>query len=194
MTRLSVPAADDERSRSPGCSLPGTSSGTATCTRGRSAGRLARRLMSLSHRLFGIRSCNEVIDGRRGRPCLEYDIKRCLAPCVESICSQASSPARSGRAAVSRRADRRAGRHAQQRTAEAVGRGTVRGGGTSARRGAAIRALGTGSRRWPRPGLATATCSASSSGRLAPRSRSSRSVAAASSSAWSVCRRRRGTD
>ena len=48
---------------------------------------VARRTMSLSHRLFGIRSCNEIIDGQRGRPCLEYDIKRCLAPCVESICS-----------------------------------------------------------------------------------------------------------
>jgi excinuclease ABC subunit C len=48
---------------------------------------VARRTMSLSHRLFGIRSCNEVIDGQRGRPCLEYDIKRCLAPCVASICS-----------------------------------------------------------------------------------------------------------
>jgi excinuclease ABC subunit C len=48
---------------------------------------LARRTMSLTHRLFGIRSCNEVIDGQRDRPCLEYDIKRCIAPCVESICS-----------------------------------------------------------------------------------------------------------
>jgi excinuclease ABC subunit C len=48
---------------------------------------LARRAMSLSHRLFGIRSCNEEITGRRGRPCLEYDIKRCLAPCVESVCT-----------------------------------------------------------------------------------------------------------
>ena len=48
---------------------------------------LARRAMSLSHRVFGIRSCNEIIDGRRGRPCLEYDIKRCLAPCVAEICS-----------------------------------------------------------------------------------------------------------
>jgi excinuclease ABC subunit C len=37
--------------------------------------------------LFGIRSCNEIIDGRRGRPCLEYDIKRCLAPCVSELCS-----------------------------------------------------------------------------------------------------------
>src|SRR5690606_12408870 len=48
---------------------------------------MARRTMSLAHRLFGIRSCNEVIDGQRGRPCLEYDIKRCLAPCVASICT-----------------------------------------------------------------------------------------------------------
>ena len=49
--------------------------------------RLARKTMTLTHRLFGIRSCNEVITGRRGRPCLEYDIKRCIAPCVETICS-----------------------------------------------------------------------------------------------------------
>ena len=48
----------------------------------------ARKTMSLTHRLFGIRSCNEVITGQRGRACLEYDIKRCLAPCVESICGQ----------------------------------------------------------------------------------------------------------
>src|ERR1051325_4331303 len=48
---------------------------------------LARKTMSLTHRLFGIRSCNEVINGRRDRPCLEYDIKRCIAPCVDSICT-----------------------------------------------------------------------------------------------------------
>lgn len=48
---------------------------------------LARRTMTLTHRLFGMRSCNEEITGRRDRPCLEYDIGRCLAPCVESICS-----------------------------------------------------------------------------------------------------------
>src|SRR6185295_16591493 len=50
--------------------------------------KLARRTMTLSHRVFGIRSCNEVITGQRGRPCLEYDIKRCIAPCVAEICSQ----------------------------------------------------------------------------------------------------------
>jgi excinuclease ABC subunit C len=48
----------------------------------------ARRTMSLTHRLFGIRSCNEVITGKRGRPCLEYDIKRCIAPCVDTLCTQ----------------------------------------------------------------------------------------------------------
>jgi excinuclease ABC subunit C len=48
---------------------------------------VARRTMSLSHRLFGIRSCNEVIDGLRERPCLEYDIGRCLAPCVAALCT-----------------------------------------------------------------------------------------------------------
>src|SRR2546423_9099701 len=46
----------------------------------------ARKTMSLTHRLFGIRSCNEGITGKRGRPCLEYDIKRCIAPCVDEVC------------------------------------------------------------------------------------------------------------
>src|SRR3954463_14212149 len=50
--------------------------------------KLARRTMGLSHRLFGIRSCNETITGLRARPCLEFDIKRCIAPCVREICSE----------------------------------------------------------------------------------------------------------
>src|SRR6478672_2341489 len=50
--------------------------------------KLARRTMGLTHKLFGIRSCNEIITGQRGRPCLEYDIKRCIAPCVAEICNQ----------------------------------------------------------------------------------------------------------
>ncbi|MGI8671754.1 MAG: excinuclease ABC subunit UvrC, partial [Luteitalea sp.] len=48
---------------------------------------LAWQTRSLSHKLFGIRSCREVITGQRGRPCLEFDIKRCLAPCVSELCS-----------------------------------------------------------------------------------------------------------
>jgi excinuclease ABC subunit C len=50
--------------------------------------KIARRSMALAHRLFGIRSCNETITGERGRPCLEYDIKRCIAPCVREICTE----------------------------------------------------------------------------------------------------------
>lgn len=49
--------------------------------------KFARRTMALTHKVFGIRSCNEVITGTRHRACLEYDIKRCLAPCVAAICS-----------------------------------------------------------------------------------------------------------
>ncbi len=50
--------------------------------------KFARRTMALTHKLFGIRSCNEVITGFRGRPCLEYDIGRCLAPCVATLCTE----------------------------------------------------------------------------------------------------------
>src|ERR687892_867942 len=50
--------------------------------------KLARRTMSLTHRVFGMRSCNEIITGDRARPCLEFDIGRCLAPCVRKICTQ----------------------------------------------------------------------------------------------------------
>src|SRR5947208_7001218 len=49
----------------------------------------ARKTMSLTHRLFGIRSCNEVITGKRERPCLEFDIKRCIAPSVDTVCAPA---------------------------------------------------------------------------------------------------------
>jgi excinuclease ABC subunit C len=50
--------------------------------------KLGRKTMALTHQLFGIRSCNEVITGDRARACLEYDIRRCIAPCVAAICSE----------------------------------------------------------------------------------------------------------
>jgi excinuclease ABC subunit C len=59
---------------------------------------LARRAMSLTHKLFGMRSCNEVIDGRRVRPCLEYDIGRCIAPCVAALASETDYAAATARA------------------------------------------------------------------------------------------------
>jgi excinuclease ABC subunit C len=41
-----------------------------------------RELIDLIRTVFPLRTCTEPIDGRRRRPCLQYHIKRCLAPCV----------------------------------------------------------------------------------------------------------------
>ncbi len=41
-----------------------------------------RELVDLVRLVFPLRTCPEPIDGRRRRPCLQYHIKRCLAPCV----------------------------------------------------------------------------------------------------------------
>jgi excinuclease ABC subunit C len=48
---------------------------------------LGRKTAGLVRKLFGIRSCKEALNGRRPRPCLQYQIKRCIAPCVAEICS-----------------------------------------------------------------------------------------------------------
>lgn len=40
------------------------------------------RTLELLKKTFPYRSCDEPIDGRRKRPCLDYHIGRCLAPCV----------------------------------------------------------------------------------------------------------------
>jgi excinuclease ABC subunit C len=49
--------------------------------------KLGRRTAGVVHKVFGIRSCKEVLNGRRPRPCLQYDIGRCLAPCVAEVCA-----------------------------------------------------------------------------------------------------------
>ncbi len=41
-----------------------------------------RELIDLVRMVFPLRTCREPIDGKRARPCLQYHIKRCLAPCV----------------------------------------------------------------------------------------------------------------
>lgn len=46
---------------------------------------LGRKTAGMVHKLFGVRSCKEVLNGRRPRPCLQYQIGRCLAPCVAEI-------------------------------------------------------------------------------------------------------------
>ncbi len=41
-----------------------------------------RRTLDLLKKLFPYRSCTKVITGTDARPCLEYDIGRCVAPCA----------------------------------------------------------------------------------------------------------------
>ena len=52
--------------------------------------KFARRTMSLTHKVFGIRSCNEVITGTRHRPCLEQRVevtrRRAWAPRRDHHC------------------------------------------------------------------------------------------------------------
>jgi excinuclease ABC subunit C len=53
---------------------------------------LADRIGELINREFQLRPCSDEVFQmyhRRGRPCLQYQIKRCLGPCVEGLCSQA---------------------------------------------------------------------------------------------------------
>jgi len=42
----------------------------------------ARQTMDLLHRLFPLRQCSDQELARRTRPCILYDMKRCIAPCV----------------------------------------------------------------------------------------------------------------
>ncbi len=48
----------------------------------------ARTTIHLINKYFGIRGCEEAVPGKRKRPCLEYDLKLCSAPCVEYISEQ----------------------------------------------------------------------------------------------------------
>jgi excinuclease ABC subunit C len=45
----------------------------------------ARNTIHLSAKYFGVRTCQEAVPGKRKRPCLDYDLKLCSAPCVEYI-------------------------------------------------------------------------------------------------------------
>ncbi|MEW5977599.1 MAG: excinuclease ABC subunit UvrC [Acidobacteriota bacterium] len=55
---------------------------------------LAWRTFKLIGRYFQIRACSIDIDGKRPRVCLDYHIKRCMGPCVSSVCSRESYAAR----------------------------------------------------------------------------------------------------
>lgn len=45
----------------------------------------ARMTIHLINKYFGIRGCKEGIPGKRKRPCLEYDLNLCSAPCLDYI-------------------------------------------------------------------------------------------------------------
>lgn len=47
-----------------------------------------RETLTLMHKLFGIRSCEDSVFANRSRPCLQYQIGRCLAPCVDYVGQQ----------------------------------------------------------------------------------------------------------
>src|SRR6478752_2156722 len=55
-----------------------------------------RETLNLMHRLFRLRSCEDSVFRNRSRPCLQYQIGRCSAPCVGLV------PAREYTASVRR--------------------------------------------------------------------------------------------
>jgi excinuclease ABC subunit C len=47
----------------------------------------ARRTIKLVNRYFRLRTCSLEIDGTLPRPCLDYQMKRCLGPCASGLCT-----------------------------------------------------------------------------------------------------------
>jgi excinuclease ABC subunit C len=45
----------------------------------------ARKIIHLINKYFRVRNCQEAVPGKRTRPCLEYDLGLCSAPCVGLI-------------------------------------------------------------------------------------------------------------
>ncbi|WP_092590692.1 excinuclease ABC subunit UvrC [Pseudidiomarina indica] len=48
-----------------------------------------RESLRLLQKLFPVRQCEDSYYRARSRPCLQYQLKRCLAPCVEGFCTPA---------------------------------------------------------------------------------------------------------
>jgi len=61
-------------------------------------GGLARKAIKLVQKLFRVRVCRIPIDGLLPRPCLYWDMKRCLGPCVAGLTTHAEYAAAVGQA------------------------------------------------------------------------------------------------
>ena len=48
----------------------------------------ARQTIKLINKYFKLRTCNLEINGSLPRPCLDYQMKRCLGPCVADLCTK----------------------------------------------------------------------------------------------------------
>lgn len=48
----------------------------------------ARQTIKLVNKYFKLRTCNLEINGLQARPCLDYQMKRCLGPCVAGLCTK----------------------------------------------------------------------------------------------------------
>jgi excinuclease ABC subunit C len=48
----------------------------------------ARQTIKLINKYFRLRTCNLEIDGTLPRPCLDYQMNRCLGPCVTGLCTR----------------------------------------------------------------------------------------------------------
>lgn len=48
----------------------------------------ARQTIKLVNKYFRLRTCNLEVDGTLPRPCLDYQMKRCLGPCVAGLCTK----------------------------------------------------------------------------------------------------------
>jgi excinuclease ABC subunit C len=49
----------------------------------------ARQTLKMINRVFALRKCNDHVFRNRARPCLQYDIGRCLGPCVHPVSADA---------------------------------------------------------------------------------------------------------
>jgi len=84
----------------------------------------ARKAIKLVQKLFGIRVCDLDIDGSLARPCLYYDMHRCLGPCVAGLTSRETydQAVTSARLLLAGRSEEllRSLRHQMQRAAEGL--------------------------------------------------------------------------